>query len=300
MRPYLARSDPALNAGIVPTVLAIKLALSKYKLYSEAEDIDLYPIIGSASLPFRGGLTPLNINAFVNEYKGIRTALIQSGFRYDYEKKDVIKAVKQLEELLPVKTADIISQNEEREIRKIVVIFEELYRPVIEEIADQINAVASMLPRRRERVQHIGLFGYSRGVGKVKLPRAIGFTAALYSFGIPPELIGTGRGIKKAASMGLLPALEKYYVNFKADLKRAGRFLNKENLRLLVKQNEVWADIENDVKEIEIYLGEELSPLTKDEKEHSKITTQIVRKMDTGISLAKLIQEAAILRKSLG
>ena len=30
MRPYVARSDPALNAGIVPTVLAIKIALSHY------------------------------------------------------------------------------------------------------------------------------------------------------------------------------------------------------------------------------------------------------------------------------
>lgn len=300
IRPYLARSDPALNAGIVPTVLAIKVALSKYKQYSDVRDIDLYPVIGSASLPFRGGLTPLNINSFINEYKGIRTALIQSGFRYDYEKKDVIKAVSKLEKLLPVGTADLISEKEEREIRELVVIFEELYRPVIEEIADQVNAIAVMLPRRRERVQHIGLFGYSRGVGKVKLPRAIGFTAALYSLGIPPEFIGTGRGIKKAKNIGLLPTLEKYYINFKTDLQRAGRFLNKENLRFLAKQNKIWAEIENDVKEIELYIGEELSPHTKEEKQHARITSEIVKKIDTGVSLAKLIQDAAVLRKSLG
>jgi len=30
LRPYLARSDPALNSGIVPTVLAIKIGLSHY------------------------------------------------------------------------------------------------------------------------------------------------------------------------------------------------------------------------------------------------------------------------------
>jgi phosphoenolpyruvate carboxylase len=35
MRPYVARSDPALNAGIVPTVLAIKIALSGYIKLSE-------------------------------------------------------------------------------------------------------------------------------------------------------------------------------------------------------------------------------------------------------------------------
>ena len=157
-----------------------------------------------------------------------------------------------------------------------------------------------MLPRRRERVQHIGLFGYSRGVGKVKLPRAIGFTAALYSLGIPPEFIGTGRGIKKAKNIGLLPTLEKYYINFKTDLQREGRFLNKENLRFLAKQNKIWAEIENDVKEIELYIGEELSPHTKEEKQHARITSEIVKKIDTGVSLAKLIQDAAVLRKSLG
>lgn len=63
-------------------------------------------------------------------------------------------------------------------------------------IAPIINEVAHFLPKRCERVLHVGLFGYSRGVGKVKLPRAIGFTAALYSLGVPPELIATGRGIK--------------------------------------------------------------------------------------------------------
>ncbi len=300
IRPYLARSDPALNAGIVPTVLAIKLALSKYKNYSEREDIELYPVIGSASLPFRGGLTPLNINEFVNEYRGIRTALIQSGFRYDYEKKDVIKAVVNLEKLLPQKSALDVSGAEEKEIRLMVEIFENQYTPVIEEIAELINTIASMLPRRRERVQHIGLFGYSRGVGKVKLPRAIGFTAALYSLGIPPEFIGTGRGIKKAKTLGLLPTLEKFYINIKADLMRAGRYLNKKNLSILAKENKVWSDIEEDIKEVEIYLGEEVAPLTKEEKKHLLITSEIVKKIDTGESLAKLIQDAAILRKSLG
>src|ERR1700722_3918629 len=31
LRPYTARSDPALNSGMVPTVLAIKIAYSRYK-----------------------------------------------------------------------------------------------------------------------------------------------------------------------------------------------------------------------------------------------------------------------------
>src|SRR3989338_1362321 len=31
LRPYIARSDPALNSGLIPTVLAAKIALNKYK-----------------------------------------------------------------------------------------------------------------------------------------------------------------------------------------------------------------------------------------------------------------------------
>ena len=227
MRPYLARSDPALNAGIVPTVIAIKIALSHYMEFEKKTGIKLYPIIGSASLPFRGGLTPETAADFADEYKGVRTALIQSAFRYDYPKKEVIAAIKVLNKKLSVGKAVEINKISEDKLVKTIEYFEKYYRQTIEKIAPVINKIASQLPRRRERVQHIGLFGYSRGVGKVHLPRAIGFTAALYSIGIPPELIGTGRGLKEAKKLGTLPLIEKYYLNLHSDLIRAGRFLNK-------------------------------------------------------------------------
>ncbi len=86
MRPYVARSDPALNSGIVPTVLAIKIALSRYRKLSKKLNIDLYPMIGAATLPFRGSLNPLHVEKFVDEYRGIRTTTIQSAFRYDFKK----------------------------------------------------------------------------------------------------------------------------------------------------------------------------------------------------------------------
>jgi len=70
-RPYVARSDPALNSGIVPTVLAIKIALSKYKKLEKKIGIPLHPIIGAAALPFRGGISPLTVEEFANEYKAL-------------------------------------------------------------------------------------------------------------------------------------------------------------------------------------------------------------------------------------
>lgn len=300
LRPYVARSDPALNAGMIPTVIAIKIALSKYKDFAQKHNIPLYPIIGSASLPFRGGLTPPDVESFINEYKGVRTALIQSGFRYDYPKKQVKDAIEKLNTLLPKQEAQKVSEKDIQELLHLMHYFEIYYQKTIEDIAPLVNQLASFLPKRRERVQHIGLFGYSRGVGKVSLPRAIGFTGALYSIGIPPELIGTGRGLRIAKLLKKEQLIEKYYLNIKKDIERAGRYLNKENLAKLVQKSPDWGNIVSDVEAIEHYLGKPLGPQTKDEKEHQKLTAKIYKDLEEGGDIQKLIEQAAILRKSLG
>jgi phosphoenolpyruvate carboxylase len=304
IRPYVARSDPALNSGMVPTVLAIKLALSDYAAFEEKYGIPTYPIIGSASLPFRGGLTPETVDSFTNEYRGVRTALLQSAFRYDYPKKDVIAAIKRLESLLPRGKAERVSPGQRTEILEIMKTFESYYKPTIEGIADIINIIAGDLPKRRERVQHVGLFGYSRGMGKVRLPRAIGFTAALYSIGVPPELIGTGRGIKaiKNAESGMrnLELLEKFYLNIRQDLKKAGAYLNKKNLHALAVKDKFFKGVEEDVAEIEKYLGEKLEPRTKEELEHQKLSAKILQALNSKKSTKDLVEKSALLRKSLG
>jgi len=300
LRPYLARSDPALNSGLVPTVLAIKIGLSHYKEFEKKHNIKLYPIIGSASLPFRGGLTPNTVEQFCNEYRGVKTTLLQSAFRYDYEKKSVIKAIKKLEKILPQGEAALISMSEEKTLKKLIAVFEKHYRNTVEQLAPLINKVAFYLPKRRERVLHIGLFGYSRGVGKVKLPRAIGFTGALYSLGIPPEFLGTGRGVKYAIKTSQIKLLEKYYLNIKKDLRRAGRFVQKNELIKLAKKLQVWKDILGDVEEIEKYLGEKLEPKTKEEREHFEIVKKLHEKINSGKKYQGYLNRLAVLRKSIG
>ena len=271
-----------------------------FKWFEKETGIALYPIIGSASLPFRGGLTPYTATAFAREYKGIRTALIQSAFRYDFDKEKVISAIKVLHKRFSIDVAASINKTEEKELIKIIEVFEKYYRKTIENIAPLINKIASQLPRRRERVQHIGLFGYSRGVGKVRLPRAIGFTAALYSIGVPPELIGTGRGLREAKKNKALALIKKYYLNLRSDLTRAGRFLNKKILDDLAERNPFWKKVKEDVSEIENYLGKSLGPETIEERQHQILAEKLYKHFKSKQPLTDIISEMSLLRKSLG
>jgi phosphoenolpyruvate carboxylase len=300
LRPFVARSDPALNAGLVPAVISVKAALSHFYRLSEEFKIPFYPIIGTGSLPFRGGVNPDNIKETIQEFAGIRTITLQSAFRYDYELPKVKKAIKLIHEKLPTLSPKILSHGDLQKIDKLNRIFAGFYRPTVEAIAPIINNISSQIPSRRERLLHIGLFGYSRGIGKVKLPRAINFTAALYSLGIPPEFIGTGRGLQKADQLGLSKFLRDIYINLEADLLHAGKYLNKENLNFLADQNPAFKDIQKDVELIEAFLGRKLGPQKTHHFIHRNLVSSIYLHLREGEDFTDELEKAAKIRKSLG
>lgn len=299
-RPYVARSDPALNSGLIPTVLAIKIAFSNYLDLENSLGIPMNPIIGAAALPFRGGLNPYTVEQFADEYQGVRTTTIQSAFRYDYPKEDVIKAIGKIERIFPIKLPRHISPTEKKKLTEIIKSLEKFYQAKVEKMAPLINEIATQIPRRRERVQHIGLFGYSRGVGKVRLPRAITFTGSLYSIGIPPEFIGLSQSLEFIRKKGYFENLKKHYKYLKDNLVTAGRFINKTNIEKLSKKENLWKDILDDIKRAEKILDVEFSPQTSETREHHLLTTQIFERMDQKLPYGDLIEKAAILRKSLG
>ena len=303
-RLFMARSDPAMNSGLIPAVLAIKVALSKAKEEGEKLGIKIHPIIGTGSLPFRGSVNPTYTESFLKQYAGVRTYTIQSAFRYDYPKADVIKALKNIRESVPTLRTMHVPPADIQNIKKICALFTEIWKPSIEAIAPLINEVASFMPRRRERLQHIGLFGYSRGVGKVRLPRAIGFTGALYSVGIPPEFISTGRGLVRIAEEGLLDIVEQYYPALIDDLKHAGKYLNHENLRALAKKKTVFKDIQRDIDATQKILGIEFGPEKPRHEIHKGLTSIIYQRVSSGEYskdvLSRDIVEAGIIRRSIG
>ena len=302
IRPFIARSDPALNSGFVTAYIAAKGAISEYYRFEDDTGIKVYPIVGVGSTEFRGGLTPYNIDAFAKEYAGIRTVTIQSAFRFDYPLKDVQKAIKQLKRKLPKGKPQMFGKEEIAEIHSLEQIFSASYRHAIEKLEKTINHVAQFVPNHRERILHTGLFGYSRAIkgSKARLPRAITFAAVFYSLGIPPELIGSGRGLIEAERKGKLETLEKFYPQIKQDLVEVGHFLNKENLKFLSHKDGNWQLIAKDIEAIENYVGKELGPKTTDHYLHRNHTSNILHLLRAKRNISRDIVRAGLVRRCLG
>jgi phosphoenolpyruvate carboxylase len=300
IRPFIARSDPALNAGFVPSVVATRMALREMYRMEKKFGVPMYPIIGTGSLPFRGGINPENIEKTLEQYEGIKTVTIQSAYRYDYPLPEVKKSLDYIKKTLAKPAKVVFSDEEFEKLKQINEIFKKAYCPVIEQTAGLVNEMAAHVPKRRSRVQHIGLFGYNRGVGKTKLPRAISFTAAWYSMGIPPEFIGTGRALKIVKTKGLLPLLEKHFFTLRWELKHAGKYLNIENLEDLASKHDWVKLVLEDILLCAEILGIEIGPQKDHHFIHRNLTSTIMLKKHMKMDFTKELVEAGIMRKSLG
>ncbi|MEK7145683.1 MAG: phosphoenolpyruvate carboxylase, partial [Patescibacteria group bacterium] len=103
----------------------------------------------TGSLPFRGGVNPWNIAETIHEYQGIRTMTLQSAFRYDYPKEDVVKAMNLIRKKLPILKPRMLTDEEVKKVIKITEIFEKEYKKTIEELAPLVNEMAKNIPGRR-------------------------------------------------------------------------------------------------------------------------------------------------------
>lgn len=302
MRPFIARSDPALNYGIVPAVLGAKAALAgTYRAAGEC-GIRVFPIIGCGSVPFRGNLTPANTRRFIREYAGVSTATIQSSFRYDHPLEEVIRAVKTLNRDLGKEgTAPEMGGGDLKDMERLIGIFKKHYRETIIGIAPLVTETSRHIPRRRERRLHTGLFGYSRKMTRgIHLPRAITFTAALYSLGIPPEVIGTGRALREVYDRGLSETLNRHYRNLKWDLQEACAYVNRDNVRRLQDRFPRLAGVEEDLKWLGGILGIPTEPTRNRHLIHKNITSNILLLLEEGRNVTEMVEEAGTLRGFLG
>lgn len=277
-RVFLARSDPAMNYGMISAVLLNKIALYRIQTLQRTINIPLYPIIGVGSAPFRGNLRPDTVARVSAEYPSATTFTIQSAFKYDYEPDLVRKAIDELEarQELPAQPID------ETVALELIERYGKAYSTQALSNVSLINRMAKVIPSRRKRKLHTGLFGYARSVNGVSLPRVITYTASLYSLGCPPELFGLD-----ALTAEDLVFLRKNYVNFDQDLKDALKFYNPKSpcvspsLALAIDR---------------------LFPKYEIDKIHLKLTTLMIEAMIEGQSsgLSDLVLEAANRRHFLG
>ncbi len=305
IRPFIARSDPALDSGFLSAVLSARGAISEYYRFEKETGIRVFPIIGVGSLPFRGGLSPLSLDHFFKNYPGIRTVSIQSAFRYDYPQNQVKKAIHRLKTTLPRLSPVSFSEEEIQEVTRLSDPFASFYRPVIISLAKTINEFAQFVPSHRERIQHTGHFGYSRKMGdKTRLPRAITFTAVFASLGVPASLIGTGRALMalhKKKKLGWEKWIHRYFPTLEEDLKWMGAYMNWENIKFLSRSDPAWKAVYQDIVAIEELLGKRLGPSSSDEYVHRNLTSNIFyfwKNKKKGLS--EEILRAAQVRRSLG
>ncbi len=261
----------------------LNVALQRLDKLEKKTGIPIYPILGVGSVPFRGNFKPSNAKEMVRGYQSCQTFTIQSSFKYDWPSDVVIKAIKQINS---APRGSPLSVDEEKSlglIKKAIA----GYQQQIPEVAYWVNYLSPFLPQRRLRKLHIGLFGYARNSGKTHLPRAIPFCAALYSVGLPPELLG----LHYLDEKDLRDICELYpSPNFEEDLRDALSLYNPRSLSLLTP--EMKGQIEKAAALVDY----------EPNMEYREITSQIIDCLEKTQTdrIAELIIIAAKIRRFLG
>jgi phosphoenolpyruvate carboxylase len=280
-RVFLARSDPALNYGSTAADLMVKVALQRLHRLEQTLGIPIYPIIGAGSVPFRGHLSPVNLERAFREYPSIHTYTIQSAFKFDHPVETVREAIGKIREHERTEPRPI----DEKRARQVIDKLAAAYQHQVKTLAPFINAVSAKVPRRRDRKLHVGLFGYGRsleGNSDVTLPRAIAFAAAAYSMGVPPELLGIA-----ALSKEDLAWVREVYPSLDEDMAAALRFANEKQVHDLLG--------ESYVKQLGRF-GWEI------DRVHEGLTSAIWAGMaeNSTVNVRSFIEDAAGIRKFLG
>jgi phosphoenolpyruvate carboxylase len=227
----------------------------------------------------------------------------------------VKESINNLNQRLPNTDPEKIDPYEERLLLEVLGKCRREYESKIQEIAPFINSVAAYIPQRRARKLHIGLFGYSRCVAGVCLPRAISFAAALYSIGLPPEFIGMKALNQLNEKEWNL--IEKYYLKMKHDLNLVGEYVSWKNINTLIEMSKKVSQIanmnmeklkssltsiSNDLKTVENKLGVKLGPKGISQRKHENFTNNFLLSymQREEAEAKKALFESAKLRKCLG
>jgi phosphoenolpyruvate carboxylase len=310
LRPFISRRDLAIREGFIASTIYTKLALCESQNFARKNDIKMHPILGVGTSLFYGGLAPDSIHRFLTEYGGARTVTITPSFRYYHGLGEAKSAIKKLNEQVPRSRLQMLDPLTAAECNKIAKTFSQHHKQTMKALSPAILSFAGNIPARREREGADGL--PDRTITKDKDDReredeteplvslGVKLSATLYSLGIPPEFVGTGRGLFDTIKQNRTKTLKKTFPTLNEQLLEAGGYLNKENLAILCSMDESWKEVRRDITLAEDYLGQTLGSKTTREILHRNYTSNILHLWIAKQDFQEDLLKAARLRKFLG
>lgn len=309
-RVLLGKSDAALHYGHLASSISIVIALSKLYRWSRNNGVRVYPILGVGKPPFRGHLAPESIDAFIEQYSGYYTITIQSALRYDTPRQDYVKVLKVLRSNVGRKPL-VLGTEEEQVLIEAARLATRAYLDLLIRVAEQVGIVSRYIPRRRDRVPTeqygrnivapLAFSSYTKSAPReLVLPRAIKFTASLYTMGIPPALMGLGRGlrmIERELGDHALELIIKTLPMLRIDAGFELRFFHPTIARSYVGEKALKL-ILSDVEEVQELLGVSAESV----EEYEKLLIEAHKHIVTGDAekAVGLIEKAASIRGALG
>jgi phosphoenolpyruvate carboxylase len=295
LRVMLGHSDSALGYGMVAAAFSVRAAIIDAFEAGDDFDCPIYPIIGVGALPFRGHLTGPSLEHFLERFPGTSTVTIQSALRYDHDPLEASLMVEDLRRRLRDAEGVRPDRHDREVLAELAVLFSVNYLGTFHKFAQAVAGLSDMVPEHRDRLTRHSPVSYSRQMPRpgrlaemvgsevlreelrlldqlpelaVPLPRAISFTASLYSIGLPPEFIGTGRGLRAACELhgeSFLSDIRRWFPGLEEALSFAGRYLDLDVAKDFLPR-EAMQELRQDVDAVQELLKVEIGP--QDEDDH--------------------------------